>query len=976
MTLQGDTAENYDRETAFTWKLLDMTGVNMENAKASLKSNAAGGSAVSKEPVRLVCPDCDTVHRVRSVTLGKVYRCKKCGAGLVTLAPAVLACTRCGAKSEPAHVDVSRVTTCTNCPDAPLLTVTFPADAKSAPAREAPPAPQVDPEKIGEAVRRSIRETVADTVKTNVRETVREVVQGMISREFAALDIATVTEKHLANLDAEARQREERLVRDFQQELARLLAVRMGEFSRLLHEHEEQHQANLHQAIRSELAEKISALAPVIEEIQERKDAALREALEQGLSLHLAEARAGRAEVAQLAQDLQDKVREPLASIARESEERGKQLAAQLQAGLSAFAGEQIDAIRELMTADSDRLTAKFADRISADLEKLSADYQQQADRLREDLAADLKTSIVAELDLLTARHLDEFARNISRSQDAGATAVQQQLAAVEQSLAESATRQSDNLNQQIADVLQRHLDALRTDIFNRMEEAQARIPDLPRTLQEFAGEITQHLKQETAESESRLQQAFADRIRSAMLAQAEKLSELNSERESEIAQRVQQELDRVLASVPDGESLSEVRVDQLVTENMERILGEHLDKMQRQSKQVSRELQEVFQQATAEKLQAAIQDMEESILAQLKQLEMRKTGDETAAIAEIRESLRLAEERIAGAVDERLPADITAVFADAMAESDQAADNRARKIVEQVTGGFADRMENLEHAIREADHSPETVEIQTAITSALARLKTDLEAGIGKALSAAVRDETRSALEGALSDLPQVVETRVVAPLEHNLSEKIPQMLGRLQEDELAKTFGNAARESRQAITAEVRQAAGATITWISWVAVPLILILFAPLAFIAWQVRSLPDTAAAPAAVLPEQALDTRLQQIQEQVSLLGARQNAKTLKLERDLAAVQKLRQDLIQRNTVLGRDNQALKKSLADYRQAIEKWRVNADKWQKLAQDNYKQVQELKRKLQQLGASPKNPPMPEKRETKKTSVPKWP
>ncbi len=79
------------------------------------------------EPIRLVCPECDAVHRVKQVTLGKLYRCKKCKAGLITLAPAVLRCPHCRAETAPSHVEVSRLITCDQCQETPLLQVVFPA---------------------------------------------------------------------------------------------------------------------------------------------------------------------------------------------------------------------------------------------------------------------------------------------------------------------------------------------------------------------------------------------------------------------------------------------------------------------------------------------------------------------------------------------------------------------------------------------------------------------------------------------------------------------------------------------------------------------------------------------------------------------------------------------------------------------------------------------------------------------------------
>lgn len=79
-----------------------------------------------EERIRLVCPRCDTVHRVRSITLGKLYRCKRCSAGLETLHPAVLRCGECGLTRQPERIAVSRLMTCDRCISHPLLDVTFP----------------------------------------------------------------------------------------------------------------------------------------------------------------------------------------------------------------------------------------------------------------------------------------------------------------------------------------------------------------------------------------------------------------------------------------------------------------------------------------------------------------------------------------------------------------------------------------------------------------------------------------------------------------------------------------------------------------------------------------------------------------------------------------------------------------------------------------------------------------------------------
>ena len=73
------------------------------------------------EAVRLVCPDCDTAYRVKNLTLGKAYNCKKCGAPLLTMNPESLLCPDCGAASEPSHLDVSRRIYCSECTDRPAL---------------------------------------------------------------------------------------------------------------------------------------------------------------------------------------------------------------------------------------------------------------------------------------------------------------------------------------------------------------------------------------------------------------------------------------------------------------------------------------------------------------------------------------------------------------------------------------------------------------------------------------------------------------------------------------------------------------------------------------------------------------------------------------------------------------------------------------------------------------------------------------
>ncbi len=78
------------------------------------------------EVIRLVCPECDAVHRVKSVTLGKLYRCKKCRSGLITMQPAILSCPNCGATTPPTHIEASRLITCEECEKAPLMEVRLP----------------------------------------------------------------------------------------------------------------------------------------------------------------------------------------------------------------------------------------------------------------------------------------------------------------------------------------------------------------------------------------------------------------------------------------------------------------------------------------------------------------------------------------------------------------------------------------------------------------------------------------------------------------------------------------------------------------------------------------------------------------------------------------------------------------------------------------------------------------------------------
>ncbi len=87
------------------------------------------------EVIRLVCPECDAVHRVKSVTLGKLYRCKKCRSGLITMQPAVLRCPNCGATTPPMHIEASKLITCEECEKAPLMEVLLPGMELSNPLR-------------------------------------------------------------------------------------------------------------------------------------------------------------------------------------------------------------------------------------------------------------------------------------------------------------------------------------------------------------------------------------------------------------------------------------------------------------------------------------------------------------------------------------------------------------------------------------------------------------------------------------------------------------------------------------------------------------------------------------------------------------------------------------------------------------------------------------------------------------------------
>lgn len=90
-----------------------------------------------QDVIRLVCPECDAVHRVKNITLGKLYRCKKCKSGLITMTPAVLTCPTCGASKPPSHIEVSRLITCEECEEAPLMAVRFAQNGKGRLTQEA-----------------------------------------------------------------------------------------------------------------------------------------------------------------------------------------------------------------------------------------------------------------------------------------------------------------------------------------------------------------------------------------------------------------------------------------------------------------------------------------------------------------------------------------------------------------------------------------------------------------------------------------------------------------------------------------------------------------------------------------------------------------------------------------------------------------------------------------------------------------------
>jgi len=85
---------------------------------------------IQEHPIRLECPACGAIHRVRRITLGKLYRCKKCQTGLVTHSPVILHCPSCHASTPPARVEVSQMHTCNQCAATPLLEVIFPSSVR------------------------------------------------------------------------------------------------------------------------------------------------------------------------------------------------------------------------------------------------------------------------------------------------------------------------------------------------------------------------------------------------------------------------------------------------------------------------------------------------------------------------------------------------------------------------------------------------------------------------------------------------------------------------------------------------------------------------------------------------------------------------------------------------------------------------------------------------------------------------------
>jgi hypothetical protein len=153
------------------------------------KKLTAGRGVFVPEPIRLVCPECDTIHRVKNVTLGKLYRCQKCKTGLVTMSQAVLRCPACAAESEPAHIEVSRVHTCAACEEAPFLELTFPTP-ETAHETVKTAAPAVDLEKLEENLRESFSQAFDEKIDA-VSESIRELPELLNERENRLAELFT-----------------------------------------------------------------------------------------------------------------------------------------------------------------------------------------------------------------------------------------------------------------------------------------------------------------------------------------------------------------------------------------------------------------------------------------------------------------------------------------------------------------------------------------------------------------------------------------------------------------------------------------------------------------------------------------------------------------------------------------------------------------------------------------------------------------
>ena len=76
-----------------------------------------------EEPVRLVCPECELVYKVKRLTLGKEYKCRQCGSGLRSLESVLLRCPSCGEECEREQFDPADVPQCPHCEAAPKLTL-------------------------------------------------------------------------------------------------------------------------------------------------------------------------------------------------------------------------------------------------------------------------------------------------------------------------------------------------------------------------------------------------------------------------------------------------------------------------------------------------------------------------------------------------------------------------------------------------------------------------------------------------------------------------------------------------------------------------------------------------------------------------------------------------------------------------------------------------------------------------------------